>query len=59
MSYIICAKLLWSITLLDGVCVSSTNSSKNVTAIKDTVFYPEMNFLCNGDVIKWIYGAVD
>ena len=56
---------------LDGACV---NSSINATVIKENALlihevrqtgerrqyiYPEMNFLCNGSVTKWIYGAVD
>ena len=65
------AKLLGSVVLLDGTCVSS---SINGTVIKENALlinevrlptdrrqyiYPEMKFLCNGSVTKWIYGAVD
>ena len=54
---------------LDGACVSSSIST---TVIKENALmihevrqpgekrqyiYPEMKFLCNGSVIKWIYGA--
>ena len=56
---------------LDGACVSS---SINATVIKENALlihdvrqagerrqyiYPEMKFLCNGSVTKWIYGAID